>query len=70
MRPLAVRRLTAHQAVNSGPSGVTGASEWIASGTPVASAVAQAFMRSARSGPTVMRVVLVAPVEMVVGETG
>jgi hypothetical protein len=54
VRPLAVRRFTAHHAVNSGPIGVTGASEWIAKGTPVASAVAQAFMRSARSGPTVV----------------
>jgi hypothetical protein len=48
------RRLTAPQAVKSGPSGVTGASEWMASGTPLASAVAQAFMRIARSGPTVV----------------
>ena len=53
VRPEAVLRLTAHQAVNNGPSGVIGASEWIAVGTPWASAVAQAFIRSARSGPTV-----------------
>ena len=31
--------MTAHQAVNSGPSGVTGASEWIANGTPIRCAV-------------------------------
>ena len=52
-RPVAVSRFTAHQAVNSGASGVMGASEWMENGTPVSSAVRQAFMRSARSGPTV-----------------
>ena len=46
-------RLTAHHAVNSGPSGVIGASEWMAIGTPLANAVRHAFIRSARSGPTV-----------------
>ena len=46
-------RLTAAHAVKSWPSGVTGASEWIAMGTPLSSAVRQAFMRVARSGPTV-----------------
>ena len=53
-RPWGVTRLTAHQAVNSGPSGVTGASEWIASATPAASALAQASSRVARSGPIVV----------------
>ena len=38
--------------LSSDSSGVTGASEWIAIGTPVRSAVAHAFMRSARSGPS------------------
>ena len=52
-RPEAVWRLTAHQAVNSGPSGVMGASEWMANGTPARAAEAQASMRLARSGPMV-----------------
>jgi len=47
VRPLAVSRLTAHHAVKSGPSGVTGASEWIASGRTLGEAekigVAQAL---------------------------
>jgi hypothetical protein len=54
VRPEAVSRLTAHQAVNSGPIGVTGASQWMANGTPVAKAVPQASIRSARSGPSVL----------------
>ena len=55
MRPEAVTRFTAHQAVNRGPSGVTGASEWMAIGTPLSKAVRQAFILLARSGPTVRR---------------
>ena len=47
--PLPVSRLTAHQAVNSGAIGVTGASEWMAMFTPASNAARQASMRSAVS---------------------
>jgi hypothetical protein len=39
--------------VNSDPGGVTGASLWIANGTPARNAVPQASSRAARAGPIV-----------------
>ena len=52
-RPLAVSRITAHQAVKSGASGVTGASEWMAKGMPRRETVPQASIRCARASPMV-----------------
>ena len=52
-RPLGVNRFTAHQATCRGSNGVTGASEWIASGTPCRKAEPHASSRIARSGPMV-----------------
>ena len=52
-RPLGVSRFTAHQATCSGPNGVTGESEWMASGTPCLKAEPHASSRMARSGPMV-----------------
>ena len=48
-----LNRFTAHQATCSGPIGVIGESEWIASGTPCRSADPHASSRMARSGPMV-----------------
>ena len=60
--------MTAHQAVNSGPSGVTGASEWIASGTPVGERRGAGVHALGALRADGHRVVLVAPVEVVIGE--
>ena len=52
-RPETVNRVAACFMVRSGPNGVTGVSECSEIGTPWRSAVAAAFIRDARSGPTV-----------------